>query len=95
MTDRKQQTRCSKCGEPWDCATFLSETFNHSGGSMVFQCKCGNTKTRVFIPIDVLSIEEIARYILIDQGMDKELVECAVARYSLKQFLKKIGDLKV
>lgn len=90
-----KQDCCSECGEHWDCATFLSETFNYSGGNMVFKCQCGNQKTRMFLPTDVMPVHEVFKYVMIQQGVDKELAESAVATYNAKQLTKKIGDLKV
>lgn len=95
MQKTEIQEKCSECGEHWDCATFLSDTFNYSGGNMVFQCQCGNTKTRMFLPTDVMPIEEVFKYVMINEGMDKELADSAIATYKMKQLTKKIGDLKI
>ena len=62
---------------------------------MVFQCQCGNTKTRMFLPTDVMPVEEVMKYVLIQEGTDKEVIESAVAMYKAKQLTKEIGDLKI
>lgn len=82
---------CSECGTHWDCATFLSESFNFSGGNMVFECQCGNTKTRYFIPTDIMPIEESMKYLMIQEGMDKDVVESSVQHYKVIQGLRKIN----
>ena len=62
---------------------------------MVFQCQCGNERTRGFIPIDLMLIEEQAKYIMKSEGMDDTVIESALAQYKAIQSLKKIGDMKV
>lgn len=89
------EQNCQSCGEHWDGATFLSETFNYSGGEMVFQCQCGNTKTRMFLPTDVMPIEEVMKYIMIQEGMDKDVIERSVNHYKAIQQTKKIRELKI
>ena len=89
------ESKCDQCGEHWVCATFLSESFNYDGGKMVFQCQCGNTKDRMFLPTDVMPIEEVMKYVMKQEGMDDGIIESAMADYKVKQSLKKIGDMKV
>lgn len=95
IMDKINIESCEECGEHWDCATFLSETFNYSGGNMVFQCQCGNTKTRMFLPTDVMPIEEVMKYVMIQEGASKDTAQSCVDHYKHIQSLKKIGDLKV
>lgn len=90
MKIKNKNEFCDQCGDHWDCATFLSETFNFSGGSMVFECGCGNTKSRNFIPTDLLPIEEAMKYIMIGDGMDHDIVESSVQHYKHIQSLKAI-----
>ena len=73
--------KCSECGEHWEHATFLSETFNYSGGTMVFECQCGNTKVRNFIPTDVMSEEDLFRSVMKQEGVDSDIIETAITRY--------------
>lgn len=89
------EQNCSSCGQPWENATFLSETFNYGGGSMVFQCQCGNEKSRNFLPTDVMPIEEAMKYIMIQEGMDKDVIESSVNHYKAIQLTKKIRDHKL
>lgn len=84
------EQNCKECGTHWDCATFLSETFNYSGGTMVFECQCGNTKSRYFLPTDIMPVEESMRYLMIQEGMDKDIVESSMNHYKVIQSLKKL-----
>lgn len=81
---------CSECGEHWDCATFLSETFNYSGGNMVFQCQCGNTKTRMFLPTDLMPVDQVFKYVMKQEGIDEEIIESAVTQYKAQQRIKEL-----
>lgn len=91
MNDDKN-AHCPECGDHWDCATFLSETFNYSGGNMVFQCQCGNTKTRMFLPTDVMPVEEVFKYVMVNEGIEEGIVNDAVSVYKAKQLTKKIKN---
>lgn len=93
MTSNTMPSECIDCGEDWDCATFLSETFNYSGGSMVFQCQCGNTKTRMFLPTDEMPVEEVVKYVMRKEGVDNGIIEGAISHYKVIQSLKKIGEI--
>ncbi|MDE1868216.1 MAG: hypothetical protein KGI08_10975 [Thaumarchaeota archaeon] len=86
MKDR----HCSKCGKNWTDATFLSETFNYEGGNMVFECKCGNTESRAFLPTDIMSIEETMRYLMIQEGMDEKLIDLAMQHYRTNKSLNQL-----
>ena len=91
----KLHDSCTECGTAWDCATFLSETFNYSGGNMVFECQCGNTKTRMFLPTDVMPVEEVFKYVMKQEGIDDDIIDGAVSRLKAKEKLKELQNAKL
>ena|SRR2546428_751393 len=84
---------CYSCGIELENATFLSETFNWKGGTMVFRCQCGNEIKRTFVPLDLLSAKEYARQLCLFAGLSEDIAEVASLQYKSIQSMKKLKDI--
>jgi hypothetical protein len=91
---KEKNEQCVKCGQEWNNATFLSETFNYSGGTMHFECKCGNTTKRDFLPSDLLRPDELCKIVLRQEGFDEDFINSVIAQYNSREKLRQImnGD---
>jgi len=85
----RNKDRCSKCGESWKDATFLSETFDYDGVNMVFQCRCGNETKRTFLPTDIMSVEDFVYHVLKQEGVDDSVLRHFMERQFIIKFGKK------
>lgn len=85
---------CLVCGRDMEDTTFLSESFNHSGGTMVFECSCGNRTSRTFVPLDLLSKKEWAKQIAIYAGLEEIDAKTVSDKYNSRQIQRKVMNLK-
>jgi hypothetical protein len=84
---------CLSCSRNMEDAKFLSESFNHSGGTMVFHCDCGNETKRTFVPLDLLSKAEWAKQIAIIAGLEETDADLVSKRFNSSRNKKELENI--